>query len=61
LLARFTPRLASVELAPGYDGRFEVFVDGEKAYSKLETKRFPELSEVIEAVSSRLPQAVAAT
>jgi selT/selW/selH-like putative selenoprotein len=57
-LTRLTPRLAGVELAPGYDGRFEVFVDGEKVYSKLETKRFPELPEVLQAVSARLPQLV---
>ena len=36
-----------MELAPGYDGRFEVFVDGARVYSKLETKRYPELSELL--------------
>ncbi len=60
MLGRLSPQLASVELAPGYDGRFEVFVNGEKVFSKLETKRFPELSEVLEAVRSRLPQPAAA-
>lgn len=45
-----------MELAPGYDGRFEVFVDGQNVYSKLATKRFPELAEVVNAVKSRIPQ-----
>ena len=59
MLGRLTPQLTGVELAPGYDGRFEVFVDGEKVYSKLETKRFPELPEVLQAVKSRMPEPVA--
>jgi selT/selW/selH-like putative selenoprotein len=59
LLTRLTPQLQSVELAPGYNGRFEVFVDGEQVFSKLEQKRFPELQEVVSAVRQRLPQPVA--
>ena len=49
-----------MELAPGYDGRFEVFVDGERVYSKLETKRYPELSELLDLVRQKLPEAPAA-
>ena len=45
-----------MELAPGYDGRFEVFVDGERVYSKLETKRYPELRELLDLVGARLPR-----
>jgi selenoprotein W-related protein len=56
-LGRLTPRLQAVELAPGYDGRFEVFVDGERVYSKLETKRYPELSELLDLVRQKLPDA----
>lgn len=59
-MTRFTPNIESIELAPGYDGRFEVFINGEKVYSKLETKRFPELNEVLAVVKERLPQPVAA-
>jgi selT/selW/selH-like putative selenoprotein len=44
-----------VELAPGYDGRFEVFVDGERVFSKLETKRYPELRELLDLVAEKLP------
>ena len=45
-----------MELAPGYDGRFEVFVDGQRVYSKLETKRYPELRELLDLVAAQLPQ-----
>ena len=48
-----------MELAPGYDGRFEVFVDDERVYSKLETKRYPELSELLDLVRKKLPEAAA--
>jgi selT/selW/selH-like putative selenoprotein len=44
-----------VELAPGYDGRFEVFVDGQRVFSKLETKRYPELRELLDLVNEKLP------
>ena len=59
-MGRLTPRLQSVELAPGYDGRFEVFVDGERVYSKLKTKRYPELHELLDLVRQRLLEAAAA-
>jgi selT/selW/selH-like putative selenoprotein len=44
-----------VELAPGYDGRFEVFVDGQRVFSKLEAKRYPELRELLDHVAEKLP------
>jgi selT/selW/selH-like putative selenoprotein len=31
-----------VELVPGAIGAFEIIVDGEKKYSKLQTGRFPD-------------------
>jgi selT/selW/selH-like putative selenoprotein len=36
----------SLTLTPHDDGRFEVFVDGKKIYSKKATGRFPEYEEV---------------
>jgi len=33
-------------LQPFGDGRFEVFVDGKKIFSKLEAHRFPEYKEI---------------
>jgi selT/selW/selH-like putative selenoprotein len=35
-----------VELATGAIGAFEIFVDGEKRFSKLDSGRFPEDQEV---------------
>ena len=34
--------MSELSLAPYGDGRFEVIVDGEKIYSKLETGDFPD-------------------
>jgi len=42
----------SLTLAPYDDGRFEVFVDGKKLYSKKATGRFPEYEEVRTALKS---------
>lgn len=36
-----------LSLVPSSGGAFEVFVNGEKVYSKLETGVFPEAEEVI--------------
>jgi selT/selW/selH-like putative selenoprotein len=40
-------------LQPFGDGRFEVFVDGKKIFSKLELHRFPEYSEIRAALLRR--------
>ena len=42
-------------LVPGAGGAFEVSVDGNLVYSKHQTRRFPELREVMEAVKPLLP------
>jgi selT/selW/selH-like putative selenoprotein len=34
--------VSEIALAPYGDGRFEVFVDGRRLYSKLETGAFPD-------------------
>jgi selT/selW/selH-like putative selenoprotein len=36
----------SLTLTPHDDGRFEVFVDGKKIYSKKAIGRFPEYAEI---------------
>lgn len=38
--------MKSLTLTPHDDGRFEVFVDGKKIYSKKATGRFPEYEEI---------------
>ena len=41
-------------LIPGDRGIFDVKVNGSLVYSKLETKRFPEMSELNEAIQKYL-------
>jgi selenoprotein W-related protein len=55
LLAAFQPTLGRLELEPGDGGCFEVTVNGELVFSKLATKRFPELKELKDLVRERLP------
>ena len=46
--------IASFRLITGGGGCFEVVIDGEKVFSKLETGRFPEPAEIKNAVKARL-------
>jgi len=39
---------------PGSGGVFEVTVNNEKVYSKLETGKFPEPDEIVKAVRGKL-------
>jgi selenoprotein W-related protein len=41
-------RIKALELVPFSDGRFEVFRNGEKLYSKLDTGEFPDEEEVVQ-------------
>ena len=41
-------------LVPSDGGQFEVFVDGERIYSKLETGTFPESRAVVKAIEARM-------
>lgn len=42
----FGPQLAAVELKPGSGGVFDVTANGQLVFSKYETGRFPDPSEV---------------
>ena len=53
LLNRFKSKIESLSLAPYADGRFEVLVDDEKIYSKLETGEFPDEGAILEDVTGR--------
>ena len=41
-------------IAPGETGSFEVFLDGERIFSKRDLERFPEVNEVEETVERLL-------
>ena len=43
-------RIKSFELVPFSDGRFEVFKNDRKLYSKLETGEFPKENEIVSRV-----------
>lgn len=41
-------------LIPSEGGRFELSVDGQQIYSKLQTGRFPDEDEMVEEIGKRL-------
>jgi len=45
-LEEFKQRVASLQLQPFSDGRFEVFLNETRIFSKLESHRFPEYEEI---------------
>jgi selT/selW/selH-like putative selenoprotein len=53
-LTEYKQRVGSLTLAPYDDGRFEVFVNGQKIYSKHATGRFPEYQEVRAALEKQV-------
>jgi len=45
-LEEFKQRVASLQLQPFSDGRFEVFLNETRIFSKLESHCFPEYEEI---------------
>ncbi len=54
LLDKYELRISEISLVPSSGGRFEVSVDGELVFSKLEQGRFPDEDELVELVGQRL-------
>lgn len=54
LINRFPDQIDEVCLHAGTGGAFEVSVDGQEVFSKLKTKRYPELTEIIEPIRKRI-------
>ena len=50
LLTYFEPQMESVTLVPSSGGRYEISVNGQLIFSKLQTGRFPESGEIINLV-----------
>jgi selT/selW/selH-like putative selenoprotein len=50
LLVAGKQRIKSFELAPFNDGRFEVFKNNKRIYSKLETGEFPKEDAIVSLV-----------
>lgn len=50
MLTEFKQQIDEFVLEPGSGGAFELFVDGEQIYSKLDTGEFPDEDAMIEAI-----------
>jgi selenoprotein W-related protein len=53
LLPELKRRVARYQLEPADGGRFEIFLDGELVYSKLQTGAFPDEREIIALLKKR--------
>ena len=53
-LLKLKQQVRSLALVPSGGGCFEVSVNGQKIYSKLETGQFPEPDAVVKAVRANL-------
>jgi selenoprotein W-related protein len=50
LLSSGKQRIKSLELSPFGDGRFEVYKNGQRIYSKLETGTFPDETAIVNQI-----------
>ena len=48
--------IATFKIITASQGKFEVRIDGELVFSKLETGRFPSNEEIKETIKARLPE-----
>ncbi|WFT77074.1 Rdx family protein [Halobacillus naozhouensis] len=46
--------MTSIELIPSSGGAFEITVNGKKIHSKLETKEYPEVNQMIEVMEKQV-------
>jgi selenoprotein W-related protein len=54
LLTTFVDELQEVALVPGKGGIFEVRLDGETIWSRVQERRFPEMAELKQRVRDRI-------
>ena len=54
LLTNLKQKISSLSLEPAGGGVFEVFVDGERIYSKEETGEFPDPAHILAEVTRRV-------
>ncbi|QCJ42744.1 SelT/SelW/SelH family protein [Bacillus sp. S3] len=53
MFTHFNRTIQRVELIPSSGGAFEITVNGEKIYSKLDTGIFPDAEEMIEIIETK--------
>ena len=54
VLTQYKQKLQGLELEPSGGGCFELSIDGELVYSKLETGQFPDEDEMVAEIGKRL-------
>ena len=54
ILPQFKQDISETVLVPSDGGRFEIFLNDEPIYSKLQTGQFPEHRDIIKAISAKL-------
>ena len=54
LLTTYKQQIQDLKLIPAKGGCFELTIDGDLVYSKLQTKEFPQEKWVLETVGARL-------
>jgi len=54
ILKRYEDRIGEVALVPSGGGAFEISVDDQKVYSKLETGRFPDERSLVKDLGAKL-------
>lgn len=54
ILDRFKNRIEGLTLVPSTGGAFEILVNDEKIYSKLETGRFPSESAIVAEIGQKI-------
>ncbi|HII40757.1 MAG TPA: SelT/SelW/SelH family protein [Thermoplasmata archaeon] len=55
ILKQFGQRITDLRLVPGDHGVYDVRLDGDLIFSLDKAERFPEASDLIEGIRSRLP------
>jgi selenoprotein W-related protein len=54
VLTEYKQKITDLKLIPAGGGAFELTIDGELVYSKLQTDEFPDEAAVLEMVGARL-------
>ena len=54
VLPHFKQDIEEMILIPADKGKFEIFVDDDQIYSKLETGEFPEPRDIVRAITAKM-------
>ncbi len=54
ILGEYADNIASLNLTPTDGGRFEISIDGELVFSKLQMRRFPDMKDIRESLKAKV-------